>query len=79
MRFPYMGTARIKYVVSMLERRRLVRGLPRWTTSPDFADTRVAGDPGEMPIETLPPGDDPASFKTFGPWPDSTGAVPRRH
>jgi hypothetical protein len=79
MRFPYMGTARVKYVISMLEHRRLVRGLPRWTASPDFADTRAAGEPVGLPIETLQADDKPGILQTLGPWQDGVGAVQRRH
>ena len=79
MRFPYMGTARIKYVVSMLEHRRLVRRLPRWATSPDFADTRVAGDPVDLAIETLAADDNPGLFQPSAPWQDGVAAVLRRH
>jgi hypothetical protein len=74
-----MGTARIKYVVSMLEHRRLVRHLPRWATSPDFADTRVAGEPVDLPIETLPADEKPGLFEAPASWQDGVGILHRRH
>jgi hypothetical protein len=67
MRFPYLGAARVKYLLSMFEHRRLVGRSPRWpaVTAPDFVDTRKAGEPVDWLIETRPASKDAGSFQAL--------------
>lgn len=78
MRFPYMGTARVKYLISMLEHRRLVRRMPE-RASADSADPRAAGESVALSIETLPLDERLGSFKASQPCVGVAGAVQRRH
>ncbi|VTU29980.1 hypothetical protein SRS16CHR_04580 [Variovorax sp. SRS16] len=78
MRFPYMGTARVKYLISMLEHRRLVRRMPQ-RVSGDAADPCAAGESIDLSIETLPADEKLGSFQTSSPWVGVAGAVQRSH
>ncbi len=67
MRFPYLGAARVKYLLTMFEHRRLLSRSPQWPAVPtaDFPDTRKAGEPVDWLIETRPANKNPGSFQAF--------------
>jgi GH25 family lysozyme M1 (1,4-beta-N-acetylmuramidase) len=67
MRFPYLGAARVKYLLSMFEHRRLMSRSPKWPAAPtaDFTDTRTAGEPVDWLIETRPASKDAGSFQAL--------------
>ncbi|MBT2325219.1 hypothetical protein J7E62_23085 [Variovorax paradoxus] len=58
MRFPYLGAARVKYLLSMFEHRRLMSRSPGWSAvpTPDFPDTRPAAERVDWLVETRPAG-----------------------
>jgi hypothetical protein len=67
MRFPYLGAARVKYLLSMFEHRRLMSRRPAWPAVPmaDFADTRKAGEPLDWLVEARPANKDAGSFEAM--------------
>jgi len=61
MRLPYLGAARVKYLLSMFEHRRLMNRGSQWA-APDFSDTRAVGDTAPERIETKAADESRASF-----------------
>ena len=50
MRFPYLGAARVKYLISMAEHRRQLRRLRGWASESANGERRSAGKPPSVEL-----------------------------